>query len=97
MADPVYAQVVAITGKSYRVKAAPAVTQEAGKGRKTNETPTAGPRAKGRSSAPARLNSKRKSLDRKDIMRGGWIAKERNLMTNDRAFGQIIGLVGPPD
>jgi len=37
-----HAQVVAITGKSYRVKEAPAVTQEAGKGRKTNEPPTAG-------------------------------------------------------
>ena len=37
-----HAQVVAITGKSYRVKEAPAVTREAGKGRKINEPPTAG-------------------------------------------------------
>ena len=36
------AQVVAITGKSYRVKEAPAVTQENKKSRKTSEPATAG-------------------------------------------------------
>jgi DNA replication protein DnaC len=38
-----HAQVVAITGKSYRVKEAPAVTQETKKSRKSNEPPTAEP------------------------------------------------------
>ncbi len=37
-----HAQVVPITGKSYRVKEAPVVNQEAGKARKLNEPPTAG-------------------------------------------------------
>ena len=37
-----HAQVVAITGKSYRVKEAPVVTQEDRKGRKSNEPATAG-------------------------------------------------------
>ena len=39
---PADAQVVAITGKSYRVKEAPAVTQENKKSRKTSEPVTAG-------------------------------------------------------
>jgi hypothetical protein len=38
-----HAQVVAITGKSYRVKEAPAVAQETRKSRKSNEPPTAEP------------------------------------------------------
>lgn len=38
-----HAQVVAITGKSYRVKEAPVVTQENKKGRKSNEPATAEP------------------------------------------------------
>jgi len=37
-----HAQVVAITGKSYRVKEAPAMTQENKKGRKSSEPSTAG-------------------------------------------------------
>ena len=37
-----HAQVIAITGKSYRIKEAPAVTQETKKGRKPNEPSTAG-------------------------------------------------------
>ena len=37
-----HAQVIAITGKSYRVKEAPAVTQESKKTRKPNEPSTAG-------------------------------------------------------
>ena len=51
-----HAQVVAITGKSYRVKEAPAVTQENKKSRKTSEPATAGA-AKLRlaASAPARF------------------------------------------
>ena len=38
-----HAQVVAITGKSYRVKEAPVVTQENKKSRKSNEPATAEP------------------------------------------------------
>ena len=38
-----HAQVVAITGKSYRFKEAPVVTQETKKSRKSNEPPTAEP------------------------------------------------------
>jgi DNA replication protein DnaC len=38
-----HAQVIAITGKSYRVKDAPAVSQENRKGRKSNEPSTAEP------------------------------------------------------
>ena len=37
-----YAQVVAITGKSYRVEEAPVVTQEIKKSKKSNEPATAG-------------------------------------------------------
>ena len=37
-----HAQVIAITGKSYRVKEAPVVTQENKKNRKSNEPATAG-------------------------------------------------------
>ena len=37
-----HAQVIAITGKSYRVKEAPAVAQETKKSRKPNEPSTAG-------------------------------------------------------
>ena len=37
-----HAQVVAITGKSYRVKEAPVVTQENKKSQKSNEPATAG-------------------------------------------------------
>jgi DNA replication protein DnaC len=37
-----HAQVIAITGKSYRVKEAPSVSQETKKQRKPNEPPTAG-------------------------------------------------------
>jgi len=37
-----HAQVVAITGKSYRIKEAPVVNPEAGKDRKPNEPVTAG-------------------------------------------------------
>jgi DNA replication protein DnaC len=37
-----HAQVIAITGKSYRVKEAPSVSQENKKPRKPNEPPTAG-------------------------------------------------------
>jgi hypothetical protein len=37
-----HAQVIAITGKSYRVKEAPMVTQENTKRRKSNELATAG-------------------------------------------------------
>jgi len=38
-----HAQVIAITGRSYRVKEAPGITQEPKKGRKSNEPPAAGP------------------------------------------------------
>jgi DNA replication protein DnaC len=38
-----HAKVIAITGKSYRVKEAPVVNQENKKGRKSNEPPTAEP------------------------------------------------------
>jgi hypothetical protein len=38
-----HAQVVAINGKSYRVKEAPVVTQETKKSRMSNEPPTAEP------------------------------------------------------
>jgi DNA replication protein DnaC len=38
-----HAQVIAITGKSYRVKEAPVVTQENKKNRKSNEPATAEP------------------------------------------------------
>jgi hypothetical protein len=37
-----HAQVIAITGKSYRVKEAPSVSQENKKPRKANESSTAG-------------------------------------------------------
>ncbi|MGA2174259.1 MAG: hypothetical protein ABSH38_04655 [Verrucomicrobiota bacterium] len=37
-----HAQVIAITGKSYRVKEAPVVSQENKKQRKSNEPSTAG-------------------------------------------------------
>lgn len=37
-----HAQVIAITGRSYRVKEAPGITQETKKGRKSNEPPAAG-------------------------------------------------------
>lgn len=37
-----HAQVIAITGRSYRVKDAPGITQETRKGRKSNEPPAAG-------------------------------------------------------
>ncbi|HEX3624937.1 MAG TPA: hypothetical protein VH280_05850 [Verrucomicrobiae bacterium] len=37
-----HAQVIAITGKSYRVKEAPVVAQENKKSRKSNEPSTAG-------------------------------------------------------
>jgi len=38
-----HAQIIAITGKSYRVKEAPVVTQENKKSRKSNEPSTAEP------------------------------------------------------
>jgi transposase len=61
-----HAQVIAITGKSYRVKEAPASARKKRKtGNQTNRRPP-GPRAKARSSAPARSNSLRKSLDWKN-------------------------------
>ena len=37
-----HAQVIAITGRSYRVKEAPGITQETKQGRKSNEPPAAG-------------------------------------------------------
>lgn len=37
-----HAQVIAITGRSYRVKEAPGITQETKRGRKSNEPPAAG-------------------------------------------------------
>ena len=59
-----HAQVIAITGKSYRVKEAPVLTQENKKSRKSNEPLAAGGRElEARSSALPRFNSQPKPLD----------------------------------
>jgi hypothetical protein len=46
-----HAQVIAITGKSYRVKEAPVITPESSK-RKSNEPPTAGAASRGSQLGP---------------------------------------------